>query len=77
MFIVDLHALQPIDFLHFVDQMFLQFLRPAHFQNLVRHNWAFGELLTLLHEIAFEDDDVLRERDQMLFFCARLWIFQN
>src|SRR6266481_2406170 len=39
--------------------MLLQFLWTADFQNLVRHDWTFGELLTLLHEIAFEHDDVL------------------
>src|SRR4029077_17054324 len=75
--IVNLYALETIDLLHFVHQVLLQLLRAAHFQNLVRHNGAFGQLLTLFHEIAFEDDDVLGEGNEMLFFSARVRIFQN
>src|SRR6478672_6793189 len=75
--IVNLHALEPIYLLHFVYQVLLQLLRAAHFQNLVGHNGAFGQLLTLLHEIAFEYDDVLGKRNEMLFLSARVRIFQN
>ena len=77
MLIVDLHALEPIHLLHFVHQVLLQLLRAAHFQNLVRHNGAFGQLLTLLHVIAFEYDDVLGKRNEMLFLSAGVRIFQN
>ena len=47
--VVDRHALQPINFLHFVDQMLLQFLRAADVENFVRVDRAFGQLLALLH----------------------------
>ena len=69
--VVNLHALEPVNFLHFVDQVLLQFLRPADFENFVRNDRTFGQLLAFLHEVALEDDDVLRQRDQMLFFGAR------
>src|SRR6266568_4682858 len=75
--VVDLYALQAIDLLHFVDQMLLQFLWTADFQNLVRHDWALSELLAFLHEIAFENDDVLGERDQMLFLGSCLGVFRS
>src|SRR5207248_2284791 len=77
MFVINLDTLQSINFLHFVDQVLLQILRPAHFQNFVRYYWTLGHLLAFLHEIAFEHDDVFRERDQMLFFRFGLWVLQN
>src|ERR1017187_8500865 len=72
--VVDGHALEAIHFLHFADQMFLQFLRATDFENLVRVHRAFGELLAFLDEIALEDDDVLADRDEMLLRQLRLWI---
>ena len=57
--------------------MFLQFLRTADFQDLVRHDRTLGELLTLFHEIALEHNDVFGERDQMLFFSSGLGILQD
>ena len=57
--------------------MFLQFLRTADFQNLMRDDRTFGELLTFFHEVALEYNDVLRERDQMLFLRSRLRVFQD
>ena len=72
--VIDLHALQPIYLLHFVDQMFLQILRSADFEDFVRNNRTFGKLLTFLHEIALEDDNVFSERNQMLFLGPSLGI---
>src|SRR5260221_7908500 len=66
--VVDRHALQTINFLHFADQMFLQFLRPADLQDLMRVNGALGELLAFLDHVALEDDDVAADRDEMLLF---------
>ena len=43
----------------------------------MRHNRAFSELLAFLHEIAFEYDDVLGKRNEMLFLSAGVRIFQN
>src|SRR5947199_767300 len=56
--------------------MFLQVLRPANFEDFMRHNWTFGELLTFLHEISFEDDDMFRERNEMFFLGSGV-ILQN
>ena len=35
--VVNLDALESVNFLHFVDQVLLQILRPADFENFVRH----------------------------------------
>ena len=75
--VVNLDALEAINFLHFVHQMLLQILRSADLENFVRHDRTFGELLALLHEVALEDDDVLGQRDEMLFFRAGLRIFED
>src|SRR5579884_2821764 len=76
-FVVNLDALEAIDLLHFVDQMFLQFLRAADLQDFVRHDGAFGQLLAFLHVIAFEHDDVFGERDEVFFLGAGLGIFDD
>ncbi len=75
--VVNFDALEAINFLHFVDQVFLQFLRSADFENFVRNDRTFGQLLAFLHEVALEDDDVLGERNEMLFLGNRFRIFQN
>jgi len=72
--IVDFHALEPIHLLHFVHQMFLQILRSAHLEDFVRNNRAFRKLLAFLHKIAFEDNDVFGERDQVLFLGSGIRI---
>ena len=56
--VVNFHALEAINFLHFVHQMLLQILRSADLENFVRHDRTFGQLLAFLHEVALEDDDV-------------------
>ena len=60
--VVNLHTLEAINFLHFVDQMLLQILRSADLENFVRHDGTFGELLAFLHEVALENDDVFGQR---------------
>ncbi len=77
MLVVDLHALEAVDFLHFVDQVLLQVLRSADLENFMRDNRTFGELLALLHEVALEDDDVLVERDEVLLLRAGLGILDD
>ena len=59
--VVDRHALEAVDLLHFVDEVLLQFLRAADVQDFVRNDRAFGQLLALLDEVALEDDDVLAD----------------
>ena len=61
--VVDRHTLQAINFLHFVDQVLLQFLRAADVENFVRNNRAFGQLLAFLHEVALEHDDVFADAE--------------
>ena len=56
--VVDGHALETINFLHFADEVFLQFLRSADLEDFVRIHRAFGELLAFLDHVALEDDDV-------------------
>src|SRR5215469_8572322 len=43
----------------------------------MRHNRSLRQLLAFFHVIAFEHDDVLCERDQMLFFGASIGILQD
>src|SRR6266436_6251959 len=57
--------------------MFLQVLRSADFEDFMRNNRSFSELLTFLHEVSFENDDVFRERDEMLFFGPSVRVLQN
>ena len=45
--------------------MFLEFLRPTDIEHLVWNYRTFGELLAFLNEVAFEDNDVLGERDEV------------
>ena len=74
MLVVDFNALQAIDFLHFVDQVLLKLLGTADIEHLMRNDRPFGQLLALLHEVALEDDDVLRERNEVLFLGAGVGI---
>src|SRR5258708_7858707 len=75
MFVVNGHALEPIDFLHFVDQMLLQFLRAANVEDFVRVNRSFSELLAFLDIIALEHDDVFADRNKVFLFDGGLLIF--
>src|SRR4030095_11154462 len=75
--VIDLHALESIDLLHFIHQVLLQLLWTAHFENLVWHNGTFGQLLAFLHVIAFKHNDVLRERNEMFFLSPGVRVFEN
>src|SRR4029434_4802439 len=55
-----------LDFMDLVDEVLLEFLRSANVEDFVRDDWSFGELLTLLDEVALEHDDVLADRDELL-----------
>ena len=37
-FVIDFDALQPINFLHLIEQVFLKLLRPADVEHFVRHD---------------------------------------
>ena len=75
--VVDRHTLQTINFLHFVDQVFLQLLRAADVEDFVRVHRTFGQLLTFLHEVALEHDDVLTDGDEMFLFELSDWILDE
>ena len=76
--VVNLHALEAINFLHFVDQVLLERLRPEDLEDFVRDDGTFGELLALLHDVALEDDDVLAQRDRDApLRCAGLVVFDD
>ena len=77
MLVVDGHALQPIDFLDFVDEMLLQLLRPADVKDFMGVNGAFGELLAFLDVVALEDDNVFTDRNQVFFFNRCLLVFDD
>ena len=64
--VVDLHALQTIDVLDFLDQIGRQFLHALDAQDVVRRGIAFDDVIALLHIIAFAHADVLALGDQIL-----------
>ena len=72
--VIDFHTLQTVNFLHFVDQVFLELVWPKDLQNFMRHDRAFGELVALLHEVSVEHDDVLGTRDEVFFLFSGLGI---
>ena len=75
--VVNGDTLEPIDFLDFIDQVLLEFLRTADVENLVGINRAFGQLLALFDIIALEDDDVLADRDEVFLFHAGLLVLDE
>ena len=75
--VINRHALEAINFLHFIDEVFLKFLRTAHVEDFMRIDRPFSELLAFLDVIAFEDDDVLADRDEVFLFRVRLRIFDD
>src|SRR6185436_14257004 len=75
--VVDRHTLETINFLHFVDEVLLQFLRPADVENFMRDNRTFSQLLAFLHEIALEDNNVFADRNEVFLFRAGLRIFDD
>src|SRR6185503_15311321 len=63
--------------LHLVDQVLLEFLRATNLEDFVRVDGPFGELLPLLDEVAFENDDVLADGDEVLFLGPRLRVLDE
>ena len=58
MLVVDVDALQTVDFLDFVDQVLLQFLLAEHVQDVVRVARAIHQRIARLHALAFLHVDV-------------------
>ena len=57
--------------------MLLQFLRTADIENLMRHDRAFRQLLALLHVIAFENNNVLADRNEVFLFDTGLGVLDE
>ncbi len=64
--VVDEHALQPVDFLDFVDQIGSEFLDALDRQDVVRRRIAFDDEVALFDDVAVLQMDVLALRDQVL-----------
>ena len=75
--VVNFDALQTVNLLHLVEEVFLEFLRSANVENFVRHNGAFGELLAFLHEITLEHDDMFIERNEVLLLSSSFHILDD
>ena len=66
MFVVDLHALQPIDVLDLLHQIDRKLLHAFDAQDVVRGRIAFDDVIAFLDVIAFAHTDVLALRDEIL-----------
>src|SRR5690242_7576949 len=68
--VVDLHALQPVDVLDFLDQIRRQRLDAEQTQDVMRIGLAVDDCFALLHVLAFEHDHVAPLRNQLLVLVA-------
>ena len=66
MLVVDLHALQTIDVLDFLDEIDRQFFHALDAQDVMRRGIAFDDIVALLHIIAFAHADMAALGDQIL-----------
>ncbi len=69
--------LEAIDFLDLVHEIPLEFADAADFEDLLGNHEAVGELLTFQHHIAFLDDQVFCQRDEVFLFHAGLFVADN
>src|SRR5262249_5955198 len=73
-FVVDVHTLEAIDFLNFVDEILLKLPDSADVQNLMRNNKPISQLLTLQDMVSPLYDQVLRQWNEMLFFHSSAFV---
>src|SRR5262245_16401517 len=71
--VVDLHALQAVDLLHFVEQILLHSARPLNAQNVVRVDGPLGEAVTGAHLVAFMDAQVFADRNFVYALRSGCW----
>src|SRR5262245_13480029 len=71
-FVVDVHALKPVDLLDCVDQVALKRLHALHGQDVVRVERAVHQRLAGAYAVAFLDVDVRAARDRILALFAGL-----
>ena len=65
MFVVDRHALQPVDILDLVNQVGREFLDAIDGKNVVRGRVSIEQILALLNAIAFLNRKLLAFRQQI------------
>ena len=70
MLVVDVDALQTVDFLDLVDQVLLQFLLAEHVQNVVRIARTVHQRIAGLHALAFLHVDVDAARQRVFALLA-------
>ena len=70
MLIVDIHALQTVDFLNLIDKVLLQFLLTQHGKNVVRVTGAIHQRVAGLQALAFLHVDVNTARDGIFALFA-------
>ena len=70
MLVVDVDALQPVDFLNFVDEILLQFLLAEDVQNVVRIARTVHQRIAGLHALAFLHVDVNAARHRVFALLA-------
>ena len=63
--VVDVHALQTVDFLNFVHQVLLQFVFAEHVQDVVRIARSIHQRIARAHALAFLNVDVHTARDRV------------
>lgn len=66
--VVDLHALQTVDVLHFVDDVARKLLNAEQTQNVVRIGRTLHDFFTALHDLTVVHEDLLVLADQELVF---------
>ena len=67
--VVDVHALQTVDFLNLVDHVLLQFVFAEHVQDVVRVARAVHQRIAGVHALAFLHVDVNAARDGIFRSC--------
>ena len=74
MLVVDVHALEPVDLLDFIDEVGGKLLHALDRQNVVRRRIAVDDVIALLDDVSVLKVDVLALRDQILDGVATLLV---
>src|SRR3989338_927115 len=75
--VIDVHALQPVDFLDGVHDVVLHFLHALDGQEVVHVHGAVGERLAHGHAVAFVDDQMLAVRYGVRLYLAGLLVLHG
>ena len=72
--VVDFHALDAVNRLDLVDQVLLEFLGSASFEQIFRRHGAFGDLIATFDDVAIGNNDVLAHRDKVVDLLTGLGV---